>query len=168
MKFITSMIGVLALAMFSGCITNKSLEDNGDEIKEVQLNKTTRQEFDANLAKWQNAKVSDYQFQVNMECYCFPMGWMNITVQNGQVAQVDSVPGEIKLFEPNQVALAPTIEYLFDRIEPKLEDTSYTVSVEYDATFGYPKFIDIRHTGDIKDAGLSASVVRLWPADWVK
>jgi hypothetical protein len=168
MKYITSMIVALALTIFSGCDLNQEAGAKEETTKEIQLKKATREEFDANLAKWKSAKVSDYQFQVNMECYCFPMGWMNITVQNGQVAQVDSVPGEVKLFEPTQVALAPTIEYLFDHIDPRLDDTDYTVSVEYDANFGYPKFVEIRHTGDLKDAGLLANVVRLWPSDWVK
>src|SRR4051794_26899625 len=100
MKLITNMIAVLALAMFSGCITNQNDNGNQEEAKAIQLKKAAREEFETNLAKWKSAKVSDYQFQVNMECYCFPMGWMNITVADGQVAEVDSVPGQIKLFEP--------------------------------------------------------------------
>lgn len=163
MKIITKTISALTMALFTGCIDN---QDSGAKEYPIQTTLEAgnmRSEFDANLAKWKASKVELYRFQVDMQCYCFPMGWMDIIVRRGLVAEVDSVPGELKLFEPNQVAYAPTIESLFDRIEPKLYDPDYTVKIEYDSTFGYPKSIEIRQNGNLKDAGLSASVVRLAP-----
>jgi hypothetical protein len=167
MKFITTILAAFALAMFSGCVTSQDKTDK-DAVTKESRQRATRAEFETNMAKWKDAKVADYQFQVDMECFCYPMGWMNITVASGQVAQVDSVPGEVKLFEPQQSALAPTVEYLFDHIDPKLDDSDYTVTVQYDAQFGYPKFIEIKNRGEMHDADFSANVVRLWPSDWIK
>jgi hypothetical protein len=168
MNFITTLIAGIVLTILSGCLGNQNPTEKEVPAKEFQLTKASRADFDANLAKWKASQLSDYLFQVDMDCYCYPMGWMNITVEGGKVALVDSVPGEVKLFESTQTALAPTIEYLFERIEPKLDDPDYTVEVEYEARFGYPKYIEIRHNGDLIDAGLSAKVVRLWPTEWIK
>jgi hypothetical protein len=158
-------IGLAILALFTmvGCIAGGEKDDDGNG----QIGGRTRREelkaYEVNRAKWQSHKIDDYFFKVNMGCFCYPMGWMQVTVEDGQAVKYDSVPGKGDYYDTTYAGNAPTVETLFQSISSYLSDEEYDVSVEYDAKLGFPRKIDARHLTPLPDADAQVEIVELAP-----
>lgn len=162
MKILTTTMVTMAMLALTGCMTGGDSSKN-DLSSQARNAAESKKDYQANLAKWEAAKVGDYSYQVSMDCFCFPMGWMNIEVEDGVVVKVDSVEGQAVLFEPDQAGLSPTVDHLFQTIGSHVGNPDYTVNVEYDKALGYPARIEIRNQAFLRDADYDIRVVELKP-----
>lgn len=153
---------ILALAMVSltltGCLTGGDSSEKRDLNPQASNSVENRKDYEAALAKWRGSRVSDYAFRINLDCFCFPMGWMDIEVEEGVVTRVDSVPGQEVLFDPDQFGLAPSVDHLFHTIATHIDLPDFTVEVEYDKVLGYPRSVEIRSQGSQRDADYTIGV----------
>ncbi len=163
MKSVTILVFALTSILFVGCLNNPVHPAPENENLASPLAIATRAGFETNLAKWQSAQLADYHILVRADRHSFPLGWMNISVVGSQPTQIDSVPGEEVFFDPNHIDRAPTIEYLFEKINAKLADTCWTVGVQYDLKYGYPKLLEIKYRGEVLDADMAFEVANFWP-----
>lgn len=163
MKNVTKIVSTLASILIVGCLNNPVHPASENENQASPLAMATRSGLETNLAKWQSARLADYHILIRADRHSFPLGWMQISVIGSQPAKIDSVPGEEAFFDPNRIDRAPTIEYLFDRIDAKLADTCWTVGVQYDLKYGYPKLVEFKYRGEVMDADMSFEVANLWP-----
>ena len=102
--------------------------------------------------KWENANISHYRFNVHISCFCVFVENMPLVVEvnNGEVVSMEySTGNEI---DPQLLDLFDryvTIDRLFDGIENGFDvegdeqGPADKVTVEYDATYGFPTKIDI-------------------------
>ena len=163
MNAITKIVSAFTLVILVGCLNNPVSKSPENENQASPLVIATRAGLEANLAKWRSANLAEYRILIQADRHFFPMGWMNISVLGTNPVQIDSVPGEDALFDPECPEKAPTIEYLFAKIESKLADTNWTVGVQYDLKYGYPKVLEIKYRGEVMDADMTFEVARFWP-----
>ncbi len=163
MKSVTILVSALTSILIVGCLNNPVHPAPENENLASPLTIGTRAGFETNLAKWQSVHPADYRILINADRHSFPLGWMNISVVGSQPVQIDSVPGEEAFFDPNRIDRAPTIEYLFARIDAKLADTNWTVGVQYDVKYGYPKLLELKYRGEVLDADMAFEVANFWP-----
>ena len=102
--------------------------------------------------KWQSADVSHYKFELFISCFCVFNEDMPllIEVRDGQIVSMEFKSG--KEIDPQLMELFKryeTIDKLFDGIESGFDfegddqGPADKVTVEYDATYGFPTKIDI-------------------------
>lgn len=117
--------------------------------------------------KWEAANISHYRFNVHISCFCVFVENMPLVVEvnNGEVVSMEySTGNEI---DPQLLELFNryvTIDRLFDGIESgfDVEGTDQgpadKVTVEYDATYGFPTKIDIDFVEEAIDDELYLSI----------
>ena len=117
--------------------------------------------------KWQAANISHYRFNVHISCFCVFTENMPliVEVQDGEVVSMEySTGNEI---DPQLLELFDryvTIDRLFDGIEKSFaveggdQGPADKVTVEYDATYGYPTKIDIDFVENAIDDELYLSI----------
>jgi hypothetical protein len=113
-------------------------------------------------AQWKGRAFADYTFDVRHGCFCPPeqVGPVRITVQQGAVVRATL----IETGEAVDSASWFTIDQLFDRIPLMAkEDGVDDVTVEYDATLGFPASVEVRFEKGILDAGSSYTVSAVVP-----
>ena len=117
--------------------------------------------------KWQAANISHYRFNLFISCFCVFTENMPliIEVKDGQVVSMEYKTGNeidpqlLELFERYV-----TIDKLFDGIEKgfAIEGTDQgaadKVTVEYDATYGFPTKIDIDFIEEATDDELYLTI----------
>jgi hypothetical protein len=102
--------------------------------------------------KWQAADISHYRFNVHITCFCVFTENMPLIVEvkNGEVVSMEYSTGN--KIDPQLLELFDryvTVDRLFDGIEKGFEvagsdqGAADKVTVEYDATYGFPTKIDI-------------------------
>lgn len=136
MKKLLLLVLVLVLSACSGVATA------GEPRSEVQQARE----------KWEAANISHYRFNVHISCFCVFVENMPLVVEvnNGEVVSMEySTGNEI---DPQLLELFNryvTIHRLFDGIETGFDaegddqGPADKVTVEYDATYGFPTKIDI-------------------------
>ena len=103
-------------------------------------------EIGQNKEKWQDANISHYRYSLHMSCFCIFVENMPlvIEVQDGEVVSMgfhngnEIDPSLLELF--NKYA---TIDRLFAELEAGLNGAADKVTVEYDATYGFPTKAEI-------------------------
>jgi len=117
--------------------------------------------------KWQDAAISHYRFNVHISCFCVFTENMPLIVEvnDGEVVSMEySTGNEI---DPQLLELFDryvTIDRLFDGIENGFEvagsdqGPADKVTVEYDATYGFPTKIDIDFVEDAIDDELYLAI----------
>jgi hypothetical protein len=104
-------------------------------------------EIEQNKEKWQDANISHYRYNLHISCFCVFVENMPlvIEVQDGEVVSMEFHNGaEIDpairqdLFEKYA-----TIDRIFAELEADLNGAADKVTVEYDATYGFPTRADI-------------------------
>lgn len=104
-------------------------------------------EFDKNLAKWNDAKVSHYRMQVGVSCFC-PFAEINpfaVEVKDGQVVSMVGANGlEVLDTDPMYEALIQyaNVDNLFTWLEPAVAEAD-KIEISYDETYGFPNNIAI-------------------------
>ena len=104
-------------------------------------------EIEQNKEKWQDANISHYRYNLHLSCFCAFVENMPlvIEVQDGEVVSMEYQNGnEIDpairqdLFEKYA-----TIDRIFAELEADLNGAADKVTIEYDATYGFPTRADI-------------------------
>jgi hypothetical protein len=117
--------------------------------------------------KWQAANVSHYRFDLFISCFCVFNEDMPLTIEvkDGEVVSMELKTG--KEIDPQLLDLFQryeTIDKLFDGIEKGFDaegddqGPADKVTVEYDATYGFPTKIDIDFIEQAVDDELYLSV----------
>ena len=113
-------------------------------------------EFSRNQEKWQNANITHYRMELNISCFCAFRDQMPLTVEvrDGQIVSMTTVAGNPVLdTDPNYEFFAPhaTIDLLFAELDAALNGDADSVTVSYDATYGFPTEIGIDFDQQIAD-----------------
>ena len=112
-----------------------------------------RQAYDKNLALWKSKGVQHYRFNLKVGCMCPWTGLMPLTVevQNGEMlSMVASSGGDINPFL-DTFRPRGTVEGLFDTIYAAMSRGAYSLTVQYDGTYGFPASIVVNPSKAIMD-----------------
>lgn len=120
-------------------------------------------EYDQSLAKWQDADISHYRFQLFIGCFCPFAEDMPLTIEvlDGEVVSITSADGSpVETTDPsfetyNSYA---TIDRLFLELKANLSGEAEEVVVTYDPTYGFPVNISIDWIKAAVDDELSLQV----------
>lgn len=126
--FIFSLILVVS-PILSGCSPTKD---------------PAQQALDANRAKWEQASIASYDFQLRIGCFCPPDNTrpVDLEVEDGVAVSIEYTD-EPKTVTTDFFQRADTIEKLFAIIQDAIDAEADSLTVEYHATYGYPVSITI-------------------------
>jgi hypothetical protein len=93
-------------------------------------------ELSVNQSKWDSKKVLNYEFTLQINCFCTQerVGPHLIRVNDGKIVLVNGLPYDISKTGPLM-----NIDELFVFIKTSLDKNPYHKSVEYNSSFGYPQ-----------------------------
>lgn len=138
----------LALLVAAGCglITGNDEDDSALRRAEV---------------RWSRSGVQDYQVVVQRLCFCGYTRPQRITVRFGNVvSNVDAETGQPVVVLMN---LMPDVPGLFALIREAIEQNAHRLDVSYDATYGFPTFIDIDYIKNAVDDELQIRTSEFQP-----
>ena len=120
-------------------------------------------ELSRNQQKWQDANITHYNFELNISCFCAFRDQMPLTVevQDNQIVHMAAVDGTLVLdTDQNYEFYAPhaTIDLLFDELEAAYNESADSVTVTYDATYGFPTEIAIDFSQEMADEEMYYSI----------
>jgi hypothetical protein len=148
----TSLI-LIALASLLGVASSRA--DKSSERRELQ----------ANRAKWDQRRITGYQFRLRDEaCFClhaFGYGPFRVVVKQGKVVRAiyegekrDGYwPGRViskKIYEKTD--LIATVEEVFARAEKIVTSADRPHKIRYDPEYGFPTLIDVDNPPGWADA----------------
>lgn len=104
-------------------------------------------EFDQNLSKWQDANISNYQYDLVIGCFCpfYQDMPLTIEVRNGDVISIARADGT--LVDSSDPSYEYYIKYasldrLFTELKTEMTEAEEVV-VTYDPQYGFPADISI-------------------------
>ncbi len=120
-------------------------------------------ELSRNQEKWQDANITHYRFQLSIGCFCAFRDQMPLTVEvrDGQIVYLAAVDGTLVLdTDQNYEFYAPhaTIDLLFAELDAAVKDGADSVTVTYDATYGFPTEIAIDFSQEMADEEMYYSI----------
>jgi len=120
-------------------------------------------ELSRNREKWQDANITHYRFSINISCFCAFRDQMPLTVEvrDGQIVHMATVDGTLVLdTDQNYEFYAPhaTIDLLFAELDAAVNDGADSITVTYDATYGFPTEIAIDYSQEIADEEMYYSI----------
>ena len=120
-------------------------------------------ELSRNQQKWQDANITHYRFELSIGCFCVFRDQMPLTVEvrDGQIVHMAAVDGTLVLdTDQNYEFYAPhaTIDLLFAELNAAVNDGADSVTVTYDATYGFPTEIAIDQSQEIADEEMYYSI----------
>lgn len=119
-------------------------------------------EIEQNKEKWQDANISHYRYRLHISCFCVFVENMPlvIEVQDGEVVSMEFQNGvEIDpAIRQDLFDKYATIDRLFAELEAGLNGAADKVTVEYDATYGFPTRADIDFIEEAIDDELYLSI----------
>jgi len=123
---------------------------------------TKSNEYAQNLDRWQSAKISHYQYQLTLSCFC-PYGDimpLTVEVMDGKAVSMTSVDGKtLDLADPSygEFASYATIDQVFVQTKSALEKAD-EVKLSYDPQYGFPSAVMIDFIKKAMDDELSIYV----------
>ncbi|NOH04154.1 MAG: hypothetical protein HND47_20365 [Chloroflexi bacterium] len=120
-------------------------------------------DFDRNIAKWQDASISHYRYQLFLGCFCPFVEDMPLTIEvkDGEVVSItrpDGTPVDSSNPSFDYYQSYATIDRLFLELEAELNGEADEVLVTYDPLFGFPVSIAIDRIKEAVDDELSLQV----------
>lgn len=151
---------VLTLLLMAGCAPTATPDPGTEPAAEPNAPATSAEGPEALAearARWADAGLSAYRYQIEYACFCPPeaMGPFTVTVRGGVVEPSGQTA-------PPGGAL-PTVEDLFARIEGAFAEGADAVDVTYDAARGYPLSIYIDYEQLMADEEFRATLSGLEP-----
>ena len=140
-----------ALVLFAaGCgITDNESDDNEMDLRVAEQ-------------RWLRSGVQDYQIVVQYLCFCGYVRPVRLTVRSGNiVSRVDAESGEPVPPQGSHIGAVPD---LFTLVREAIEQDAYSLTVTYDATYGFPTQINIDYIGNAIDDELHVSASQFQPA----
>jgi hypothetical protein len=103
-------------------------------------------EIEQNQAKWQDADISHYRYDLSISCFCvFSQDMpLNVEVQDGKVVSMRYKSG--KEIDPSLLELFEkyaTIDRTFAELKADLNGAADEVIAKYDPTHGFPTEVTI-------------------------
>jgi len=118
-------------------------------------------EIERNKAKWQDATISHYRFNLFVGCFCAFSEDMPLTVevQDGEVVSMKSQSGN-EIDAPNREFLQKyaTIDRIFAELDTDINGAADEVIVTYDATYGFPEQVNIDFVKEAIDDELALTL----------
>ena len=116
-----------------------------------------------NQQKWQDANITHYRFELNISCFCAFRDQMPLTIEvrDEQIVHMAAVDGTLVLdTDQNYEFYAPhaTIDLLFAELDAAVKDGADSVTVTYDATYGFPTEIAIDYSQQTADEEMYYSI----------
>jgi len=142
---------IAALALF---VTACSAADRKDlEVRRRETRTPDFTELRANQKKWEDAGIEDYQYTIQLACFCPPQGDpFTFEVADGERSNMIYADSGAMLLEGPGLyedwADFATIDDLFSMIEAAFRKTPL-VMVKYDTDHGYPVVIRINRYGGL-------------------
>jgi hypothetical protein len=105
----------------------------------------SQSEIEQNKETWQGANISHYRYHLHISCFCVFVENMPlvIEVQDGEVVSMEFQNGaEIDPSLRELFDKYATLDRLFAEIEAGLNGAAEKVTVEYDASYGFPTKAD--------------------------
>lgn len=116
-----------------------------------------------NLAKWEAAGPTDYDYEYQRTCFCPPelTRAVRLEVRDGEVVAASFLDTE-EAVPDTALARYPAIEDLFEEVRQAIEGSADSVFVAYDPKLGYPTeaFIDFARTAIDEEQGFTATSLR--------
>ena len=120
-------------------------------------------EYDKNLARWNEANISHYRYQLFIGCFC-PFGEdmpITIEVNNGEIISMTSGKGTVidsasPLYEV--VNRYSTIDRVFLALKADQTGDAEDVIVAYDPTYGFPANVAVDNIKEAVDDEISYQV----------
>ena len=125
-------------------------------------------ELSRNQAKWQDANISHYRFELGVTCFC-PVGDimpLTVEVQDGEVVSLVDVKGEaFPATNPmsDLVLKYATIDRIFSELNSDSVQKADKLTVAYDPTYGFPSDVTIDFIELAADDELYLSVAAFEP-----
>lgn len=124
---------------------------------------TSGSEFDQNKAKWEDANISHYKFDLWIGCFCAFRSQMPLTieVQDGKVVSMTDVNGEAITAESPSYEIFSTyetIDRLFVKLAADISAGADEITVSYDPIYGFPVTTYIDYIHEAADDELSIEV----------
>jgi len=113
--------------------------------------------LEAAKARWEANKLSDYQYIVQVTCFC-PDEYtqpVQVRVQNGRFFNAE---GSQKAVSENYIQQFGTVEALFGYLETAYQEGADEIVVDYDPTYGVPLRFSIDQIKEAVDDEMSLSV----------
>ena len=125
-------------------------------------------EFSRNREKWQDANITHYRMELNISCFCAFRDQMPLTVEvrDGQIVSMAAADDTLVLdTDPNYEFFAPhaTIDLLFAKLDAALNGGADSVTVTYDATYGFPNEIAIDFDQQMADEEMYYTISNFEP-----
>lgn len=125
-------------------------------------------ELSRNEAKWQEANVTHYRFQLGVGCFCAFRSQMPMTVEvrDGEVVSVVDVNGrELDETDPTAeyILKYATIDRIFAELDTDAVRDADSLTVTYDPTYGFPADTAIDFEQTMADEELYLTVTAFEP-----
>ena len=108
-------------------------ENNG--VTSYEYRACSDSDFEENIRLWNTLNLASYSFDLSVICFCLINEPYSITVREGRVERIS---GSEQL---GLVGIPLTIAALFNEIQNLLNQNPYQYTLEFDASYGYPKQI---------------------------
>lgn len=124
----------------------------------------SRSTLEVQRGRWIAQGIEDYTFEYHQQCECAPAFSQPalVEVRGGRVVDVEYV-GSGEGVDPEAVALFPTIDDLFERIDDAIHMEAASLVVSYDQALGYPKAIEIDYDMEVVDDEVNIDAWNLAP-----
>ena len=110
------------------------------EKREALVPNPTDMELSLAKEKWENKNFNNYEYTLEVSCYCFNDGPNDIEIKNNDLFKVNGKSVTLEQLQ-NEYWDVKTIEELFNIIDSKLEDNPFRYTLKFDENYGFP--IDI-------------------------
>jgi len=132
-----NLIFLSCLIWLTGCV-----KSNPDQIQIIKGDPASQ------LVLWKKKGISNYEMTMKISCYCIQgrVGPHHIVVENDKIKTVNNLP-----YDSTKTGPILTINELFDFIIISLAKKPYQHSLDYNASFNYPKNIYFDFSQQIAD-----------------
>ena len=107
--------------------------------------KSAKQSFELSQQKWQAAKLDNYSYVVQQQCFC-PSEYrqpMRVLVRDGKVVSANFLDSEENVVSAQVLQSLYTIQGWFSVISKASNDNAARLEAVYHPGLGYPEKIDI-------------------------
>lgn len=125
-------------------------------------------ELSRNQAKWQDAGITHYRFQLSVSCFCLFRSQMPLTVEvkDGEIVSMTDVNGEAFPMDDPMSELVmkhATIDRLFSELGSDSVQKAERLTMSFDPTYGFPVEVAIDYIELAADDELYISVSAFEP-----
>lgn len=120
-----------------------------------------------NEALWSSRGVSDYDFTVNMNCSCPPPAGtpIRVRVRGGRAVGVYDIRNPRNDLVIDGTEVPDSVPAMFAAVRSGIDADPDSISVEYDADYGFPVSIEIDHRRPYADDDVTLTISEFEPID---